>query len=97
MGHMNVCGNESMNASESSSITHNPLNQQDFLSNQDHQNGDIINEIFSLLEQQNFYINCFENQMEYQNSTDFVQDCFACSTILKADMSCLQLSENCQL
>jgi hypothetical protein len=97
MGHMNVCGNESMKASESSSITHNPLNQLNCLSNQDHQNGDIINEIFSLLEQQNFNINSFENQMEDQNSTDFVQACFSCSTILKADMSCLQLSENCQL
>jgi len=86
-----------MNVSESPSITHNPLNQQDISFGQDHQNSDLINQIFSLLEQNNFNINSFENQMDHQNSIDFLQGCYACSNILKADMPCLQLSENCQL
>jgi len=65
MGLMNLYGNESMNASESLSITHNPLHQQNFPLNQYHQSGDLINEIFSLLDQQNFDIenNLNENQM----------------------------------
>ena len=97
MGFMNVCVNESMNVSESSSITHNPLNQQSISFGQDHQNGDLLNQIFPLSEQNNFIINSFENQMEHQNSTDFLRACYVCSNILKADMPCLQLSENCQL
>jgi len=100
MGCMNMCGNESMNASESPSITHNQLNQPNFPFDQDHQNGDLINQIFLFLDQQNFVtenINSFENQMEDQNSTNFAQACYACSTILKTNMTCLQLSERCQL
>jgi len=122
MGCMNECGNESMNASESSSITHNPFNQQNFPFHKDNQNVDLINQIFSLSEQNNFNINSFENQMEHlinqnfslseqenfnfnpfenqiehQNSTDFLRACYVCSNILKTDMPCLQLSENCRL
>ena len=99
MGYMNACGNERMNVSESSLITQNPLSQQNLLLDQNNQNIDQTDDVFSLLEQQNFNLdnmNSFQNQME-PNSTDFVQTCFACSTILKDNMPCLQLCENYQL
>ena len=96
MGRMNVCVNESMNVSKSSSITYNPLNQQHFSLDQNHQHVNQINQIFSPSEQQKFNLEnfiSFENQLEHRHLTKFEQSCYACSTILEADMPCLQLSE----
>lgn len=83
-------GNERMDVSESPLITHDPLSQQN------HQYPDL----FSLLDQQNFNINninSHENHMEHRNSTESEPTCSACSDIFKANMPCLQLTENCQL